>query len=1318
MKYDIEKFTGSNDFGLWRIKMRAILVQQGLLEALKGEDGLSTSTKEPIKEEIMEKAHSAIILCLGDKPLREISRETTAAAVWRKLEKLYMTKSLANRLFLKQRLYSYKMADDKNITGQIGEFVKILDDLENIEVKLDEEDKALILLSALPRSFENFRDAMLYGREQTISLEEVQSAIHSKELQRQLQANTQPRGESLNVRGRTERTEKRTSFKFRNKMRSKSPGRLKCYICHKEGHFKRDCLERKYKQPDKYAEKGEASVVSDGYESAEVLVVSCQQSSTDWILDSGCSFHMCPIKSWFEDLKEQEEGMVLLGNDKACKIKGIGVIRIRMYDGIDRILKDVRFVPELKRNLISLGTLDSNGYSFKSENGQMKVTKGSLVVMKALRINSLYLLIGNTIVGGTSVAQANFDKTKLWHMRLGHVSEKGLLELAKRNLLCGDKVQGLELCEYCVLGKSKRVKFNQARHTTKQPLEYIHSDLWGPSKTLTHGGGKYFMSIIDDYSRRVWVYILKTKDEAFTKFKDWMQTVENKSDRRVKHLRTDNGLEYLSESFIELCKSKGITRHRTVAGTPQQNGLAERMNRTLLERVRCMILNANLSKTFWGEALSTACYLVNRCPSSAIDFKTPMELWSDAPADYSKLRVFGCLAYAHVRQDKLEPRALKCVFIGYPEGVNGYKVWNMESTGQKCFISRDVIFDETRMGYTKIEEHPSQQALVDQNSKIEVESTIEESVPQDLELMDNRILMDPVDISQQQRKDLDSYNLARDRQRRQIKPPEKYGQADLAWYALNTAEKLDHKEPSSFKEVQDSKEKAKWFEAMDEEMNSLRKNNTWELVNKPKGQRILGCKWIYKLKEEESSINGIKYKARLVAKGYSQVEGIDFNEIFSPVVKHCSIRLILALVNQFDLELDQLDVKTAFLNGDLEETIYMDQPKGYVIPKYKDKVCLLKKSLYGLKQSPRQWNKRFDEFMNSISFIRSKFDSCVYIKKEGDQDKSFLLLYVDDILIASKNRSVINTLKQQLGHEFEMKDLGKAKKILGMDIKRDRKNQRLFLSQGSYLEKVLARFNMHKSKSVSTPLAQHLKLSVDQSPKNEIERKEMECIPYASGVGSIMYGMVCSRPDLAYAISVVSRFMANPGTCHWEALKWTMRYLKGSTGLGLLFRKQEELVCQITGYVDSDYAGNLDTRKSLTGYIFTAYGTAISWKSVLQSVVALSTTEAEFIAVTEAMKEAIWLKGFTSELGLKQDQIVVHCDSQSAIHLSKHQVYHERSKHIDVKLHFVRDIISKGEIKLEKISTEQNPADALTKALSCTKFKYCLNLVNAVEINN
>uniref|UniRef100_A0A1J3IYK5 Retrovirus-related Pol polyprotein from transposon TNT 1-94 n=1 Tax=Noccaea caerulescens TaxID=107243 RepID=A0A1J3IYK5_NOCCA len=403
-----------------------------------------------------------------------------------------------------------------------------------------------------------------------------------------------------------------------------------------------------------------------------------------------------------------------------------------------------------------------------------------------------------------------------------------------------------------------------------------------------------------------------------------------------------------------------------------------------------------------------------------------------------------------------------------------------------------------------------------------------------------------------------------------------------------------------------------------------------------------------------------------------------------------------------------MDVKTAFLHGDLEERILMKQPDGFIKKGDENKVCLLRKSLYGLKQSPRQWNIKFDSFMKEANFIRSEYDQCVYMRNIHNEKAVYLLLYVDDILIASGSMSEIRSVKDSLSSKFEMKDMGKASRILGMDIIRDRERGTLQLSQESYIEKVLKTFGMTEAKPTTTPLATHFRLKSLTKDERKEEAVHMEDTPYASAVGSLMYAMIGSRPDIAYAVGVISRFMSNPGRDHWTAVKWVLRYLRGSSKASLTFTKDKSF--SIDGFCDSDYATDLDRRRSVTGFIFQVWGNTVSWRSNLQSVVALSTTEAEYMALSIAVKEAIWLKGLCSELGFDAGAVKIHCDSQSALALAKNSVYHERTKHIATKYHFIRDIVADGIVELFKIHTSKNPADFLTKALPGPKFELCREL--------
>ena len=351
------------------------------------------------------------------------------------------------------------------------------------------------------------------------------------------------------------------------------------------------------------------------------------------------------------------------------------------------------------------------------------------------------------------------------------------------------------------------------------------------------------------------------------------------------------------------------------------------------------------------------------------------------------------------------------------------------------------------------------------------------------------------------------------------------------------------------------------------------------------------------------------------------------------------------------------------------------------------------------------------------NYTISNFDHCVYFRKLQDGSFIYLLLYVDDMLIASRNQGEICRLKAQRSKEFEMKDLGEAKKILGMEIARDRQRGTLCLTQKQYLKKVIQHFGMsEKTKPVSTPLDPHFKLSASQCPKTEEEREYISKVPYSNAVGSLMYAMVCIRPDISHAVGIVNRYMHNPGKEHWQAVKWILRYIQKTLDVGLIFEKDDMVGQHVVGYCDSDYVGDLDKIRSTTGYVFTLAKAPVSWKSTLQSTVALSTTEAEYMAITEVVKEAIWIQGLLDDLGVGQKQVTVFCDSQSAIHLAKNQVYHARTKHIDVRYHFVREIIEEGGVLVQKIKTHDNPADMLTKVVTTIKFNHCLDLINIAKV--
>lgn len=416
-----------------------------------------------------------------------------------------------------------------------------------------------------------------------------------------------------------------------------------------------------------------------------------------------------------------------------------------------------------------------------------------------------------------------------------------------------------------------------------------------------------------------------------------------------------------------------------------------------------------------------------------------------------------------------------------------------------------------------------------------------------------------------------------------------------------------------------------------------------------------------------------------------------------------SIRIILAIAAYFDYEIWQMDVKTAFLKGNLAEDVYMIQPEGFVDPKNAGKVCKLQRSIYGLKQASRSWNIRFDEVVKGFDFTKNEEESCVY-KKVSGSSVVFLILYVDDILLIGNNIPMLESVKTSLKNSFSMKDLGEAAYILGIKIYRDRSRRLIGLSQDTYIDKVLKRFSMEEAKKGFLPMSHGIHLSKTQCPSTADERDRMSRVPYASAIGSIMYAMISTRPDVSYALSMTSRHQSDPGESHWTAVKNILKYLRRTKDIFLVYGGEEELV--VTGYTDASFQTDRDDSKSQSGFVFTLNGGAVSWKSSKQETVADSTTEAEYIAASEAAKEGGWIRNFLIELGVfpnASSPLNLYCDNNGAIAQAKEPRNHQKNKHVMRRFHLIRDFVNRGEIKICKIHTDLNISDPLTKPLPQAK---------------
>ncbi|GJS53400.1 retrotransposon protein, putative, ty1-copia subclass [Tanacetum coccineum] len=644
--------------------------------------------------------------------------------------------------------------------------------------------------------------------------------------------------------------------------------------------------------------------------------------------------------------------------------------------------------------------------------------------------------------------------------------------------------------------------------------------------------------------------------------------------------------------------------------------------------VQSMMTQTTIPKFFWDYALESAARILNMVPTKKVE-KTPYEIWHGKAPKLSYLKVWGCEALVKrdtlTKPDKLEPRALKCIFVGYPKETMGYSFYYPPEN--KIFVARNAEFFEN-----KVIDH-------------EVSGSLE-----DLEIIQEEDTYPSLDTSLNHKEDdqeidepQSDLNLIR-RSTRTRRTPDRM----CLYIDAEEHELWDLGEPANYKAALLDHEYDKWLNAMNVEMQSMKDNEVWELVELPPGAKTVGHKWLFKKKTYmDGAVH--TYKAGLVAKGFTQTPGIDYEETFSPVADIRAIRILIAITAFYDYEIWQMDVKTAFLNGYLNK-----------------------------EQASRQWNKRFDDEIKKFGISQNQDEPCVYVKASRSY-VTFLILYVDDILIIGNNIPMLQDVKSYLGRCFAMKDLGEATYILGIKIYQDRSKQLIGLCQRAYIEKILKRFYMENSKRGTIPMQEKLKLSKSQGASKPTEIRRMQNIPYASVVGSVMYAVRCTRPDVAFARNITSRFQQNPADEHWTAVKNIMKYLRN---LKICFLFTE------------------------AGYVFVLNGGAVNWKSIKQSIFATSSIDAEYIAAFDASKEAVWIQKFISGLGVVptiEEPINMYCDNTRAIARAKDHGVTKGARHFQAKVHYLRETIQMGDVKIEKVDTDDNLADPFTKALTFPK---------------
>lgn len=1316
--FDIIKLSGSDNYHLWKFAITNVMEFKGLSDAIKPKSATTPNEPKLTDAPKLAQAKALISLSVETHIYAHIQTASSAIEIWNILKKLYDDRGLTRRITLLRELISIRLDDMDNMNDYIDKIKTTSNKLVGIGFNLTEEWLGAIMLAGLTDEF----------RPLIMTIEGNNEPINSDNISSKL----------LDMH-----SSKTSSTAFFNKNKKKSKAVKKCHKCNSNQHYTNQCGKTgdKNNKKDNEKEKKKAAFVA----------LLCSESKNNWYIDSGASRHMTHSDSGMKNLRETDVKDIMSANNENMGVKKCGDLTIQ-NDDVEINVKGALFVPELAVNLLSVHKICENGNTvfFNKDGCTIKNASGDRVAY-CKQSNGVYPL---KAAEKCLVAKNKVDGVT-WHRRLGHVSY-GTMKKMKKNMPEMDFVENSELqiknCEVCARAKSKRLPFKPSETRSTEILQLLHTDLMGPMETPSIGHAKYLLTVIDDYSRYVFVFFLKKKSEVMENLKDFKVFIENQTNQKIKAIRSDGGGEYTSKEMQNFCAKYGIQHQMTTAYTPEQNGVAERWNRTLTEKAKCLLFDADLPKCFWAEAMNMAAFLKNRTISASLNDQYPYELFHNKKTEISDLRIFGTTVMVHKPKQlrrKLDPASSKMVFVGYDSDRKGYRCINTET--KKMCISRDVIFHEkiTNQNMPIDSDEESENGNNDNGSDESI-TTVGASEADDTEVEvddeevnttvvqnlsggqnvsssnnetvhandnNNALSLDGdasnandnnnASLSQSNVSNVPSANEGNNAvsvsiatasstpavpTRTSSKETKKVRSFQLnACFALYT-------EPSTAEEALNHSEAEKWKAAMDSEMNSHQVNNTWTLQNLPNGRKAIKSRWVFKIKD---SANDKRYKARLVAKGYSQRYGIDYEETFSPVVRTASLRIMFALAVKLKLKIHQVDAITAFLQGDLEEDIYMSQPDGY--DDGSGRVCKLNRAIYGLKQAGRQWNKKLSDALISFGLKKSELDPCVFFCA---RKKLIILVYVDDMLILYERSDDLRELRDYIQSKLNIKDIGHATECIGIRINQSR--TKIEIDQEKYIVELLKKYNMYDCKSVKTPSDPNVKLTVQTiNESSEITGT----VPYQEIVGSLLYLSQGTRPDIAYAVNDVSRFNAKHSIEHWEAVVRILRYLQGTKGKKLCYTCECEND-NLHAYSDSDWASDIDKRRSCTGFVINMSGAAINWKSHRQDIVALSSTEAEYIALSATVKDVLWIQQILNEVNADfVGCTIIYGDNSSALKIGNCEAFRERTKHIDVRHHHIRQQISDGKISLAHVSTEKMAADMLTKGVNGPKTALCATLM-------